>query len=234
RMVGVNIDVTARRRAEEHQRMLVAELDHRVKNILATVSAVASRTQESAAAPAEFVATLAGRIQSMAATHELLSCRQWQGISVRELVRRELAPYMTGSNTDLDGPELTLRPEAGQAVSMVLHELTTNAAKHGALSTDDGRVSVRWFLTANGQARDRVCIEWQEAGGPAVRAPERSGYGMEVIRGLVPYELDGTVDLTFAPAGARCVLTVPVAAPGVCPQPIEAAARHDERLATAS
>ena len=234
RMVGVNIDVTARRRAEEHQRMLVAELDHRVKNVLATVSAVASRTQESAAAPAEFVATLAGRIQSMAATHELLSCRQWQGISVRELVRRELAPYMTGSNTDLDGPELTLRPEAGQAVSMVLHELTTNAAKHGALSTDDGRVSVRWFLTANGQARDRVCIEWQEAGGPAVRAPERSGYGMEVIRGLVPYELDGTVDLTFAPAGARCVLTVPVAAPGGSTQPITAAARHDERLATAS
>jgi PAS domain S-box-containing protein len=212
RMVGVNIDVTARKRAEEHQRILVAELDHRVKNVLATVSAVASRTQGSGTPPAEFMATLAGRIQSMAATHELLSGCQWQGISVRELVRRELAPYVTGSNTDLDGPELTLRPEAGQAASMVLHELTTNAAKHGGLSTDAGRVFVRWYLTTDDLASGRVCIEWQESGGPAVRAPERSGYGMEVIRGVVPYELDGTVDLEFAPGGVRCEITIPVAA----------------------
>ena len=233
RVVGVHIDVTARKRAEEHQRMLVAELDHRVKNVLATVSAVVSRTQETDASPAEFVATLAGRIRSMAETHELLSRRQWQGISVRELVRRELAPYMAGSNTDLDGPELTLRPEAGQAVSMVLHELTTNAAKHGALSNDDGRVSVRWSLTANGQSHDRVRIEWQEACGPAVRTPESCGYGMEVIRGLVPYELDGTVDLAFAPEGVRCTLTFPAAAVGGSSQAIRRPDRHDGRLAAA-
>jgi PAS domain S-box-containing protein len=230
-VVGVNIDVTARKRAEEHQRMLVAELDHRVKNVLATVNAVVSRTQETDASPAEFVATLAGRIRSMAETHELLSRRQWQGISVRELVRRELAPYMTGSNADLDGPELTLRPEAAQAVSMVLHELTTNAAKHGALSNDDGRVSVRWSLMANGQSHDRVRIEWQEACGPAVRTPESCGYGMEVIRGLVPYELDGTVDLVFAPEGLRCTLTFPAAAAGGGAQAIKRPDRHDEHLA---
>ena len=211
RMVGVNIDVTGRRRAEEHQRMLVAELDHRVKNVLATVSAVASRTQDASLSGADFAATLAGRIQSMAATHELLSCRQWKGVAVRELVRRELAPYVTRSNTELDGPELTLRPEAAQAVSMVLHELTTNAAKHGALSTDDGRVSVRWGHVMNGSPEARMRIEWQEAAGPAVRAPKRSGYGMEVIRNLIPYELGGTVDLAFAPGGVRCEIDVPVA-----------------------
>ena len=143
RMVGVDIDVTARRRAEEHQRMLVAELDHRVKNVLATVSAVASQTQDASLSAADFAAKLAGRIQSMAATHELLSGRQWRGISVRELARRELAPYMATNNTALDGPALMLSPDAGQKVSMVLHELTTNAVKHGALSTN-GRISVRW------------------------------------------------------------------------------------------
>jgi PAS domain S-box-containing protein len=212
RIVGVHIDVTARKRAEEHQCMLIAELDHRVKNVLATVSAVASRTQEAGVPPSEFVATLAGRIQSMAATHELLSGHRWEGIALRELVRRELAPYMTGINTELNGPDLTLRPEAAQAVSMVLHELTTNAAKHGALSTDSGRVSVRWLLTARGHAHDQLRIEWQETGGPPVRAPERSGYGTDAIRDLIPYELDGTVDLEFAPQGARCVLNIPVGA----------------------
>jgi len=231
RMVGVNIDVTARKRAEEHQRMLVAELDHRVKNVLATVSAVASRALELDAPPAEFVATLAGRIQSMAATHELLSCRQWRGVSVRELVRRELAPYMSGKNTDLGGPDLTLTPEAGQSVSMVLHELTTNAAKYGAFSTNDGQVSVRWFMTGNAQARSSFCIKWQETGGPSVCVPQRSGYGMEVIHGLVPYELDGKVDLEFAPGGVCCILTIPAAALGGSNLPNSVPVRDDEGLA---
>jgi PAS domain S-box-containing protein len=207
RMVGVNIDVTDRKRAEEHQRMLVAELDHRVKNVLATVSAVASRTQDASLSGADFAARLAGRIQSMAATHELLSCRQWRGISMSELVRRELAPYRAKSNTVISGPDVTLSPEAGQTVSMVLHELTTNAAKHGALSTDDGLVSVRWRRAWNTDAS--LCIEWQETGGPPVKAPRRSSYGSEVIRNLIPYELDGTVDLEFATEGVRCVVNIP-------------------------
>ena len=211
RMVGVNIDVTERRRAEEHQRMLVAELDHRVKNVLATVSAVASRTRNANVSGPDFVIALDDRIQSMAATHELLSCRQWKGISVGELVRRELEPYGTENNTDIRGPELTLSPEAGQAVSMVLHELTTNAAKHGALSTQNGRVSVRWYPALNGNADDHLRIEWQETGGPAVQAPERCGYGTDVIRDLIPYELGGAVDLVFASEGLRCDLSIPVA-----------------------
>jgi PAS domain S-box-containing protein len=210
RVVGVNIDITDRKRAEEQQRMLVAELDHRVKNVLATVSAVASRTQDADVSRAEFVAALSGRIRSMAATHELLSRRQWRGISLKKLVQREVAPYATLTNTDIRGPELTLTPEAGQAVSMVLHELTTNAAKHGALSSPNGRACIRWYRVPNGNADARVCIEWRETGGPAVRVPRKSGYGMEVIRDLIPYELAGTVDLVFAPEGLRCDLNIPV------------------------
>jgi PAS domain S-box-containing protein len=210
RLVGVNIDVTDRKRAEEHQRMLVAELDHRVKNVLATVSAVASRTQDADVSRAEFVAALSGRIRSMAATHELLSRRQWRGISLKKLVQREVAPYATLTNTDISGPELTLAPEAGQGVSMVLHELTTNAAKHGALSSPNGRVCISWYRVRNGNADSRVCIEWRETGGPAVRVPRKSGYGMEVIRDLIPYELGGTVDLEFGSEGVRCDLNIPV------------------------
>jgi two-component sensor histidine kinase len=132
---------------------------------------------------------------------------------MRELVRRELAPYMSGDNADLDGPDLTLGPEAAQALSMALHELTTNAAKHGALSTDDGRVSVRWGRVPNGPLDARVRIEWRETAGPPVRPPEKPGCGMEVIRDLIPYELGGTVELVFAPGGVRCDLDIPLARP---------------------
>ena len=152
RVVGVNIDITERKRAEKQLRVLVAELDHRVKNALATVSAVVSHAQDASGAASDFVAALHGRIRSMAATHQLLSGRRWDGIPLSELVHRELTPYATGNNTAIDGPDVTLSAEAGQAVSMVLHELTTNAAKHGALSVHDGRVSVHWDSEPNGDA----------------------------------------------------------------------------------
>jgi PAS domain S-box-containing protein len=209
RLVGVHIDITERKLAEEHLRMLVAELDHRVKNVLATVSALTSRTQDRRGSVADFAAALDGRIQSMAATHQLLSRQQWKGIPLSDLARRELVPYATHDNIEIDGPDITLKAEAAQAVSMVFHELATNAAKYGALSTPGGRVAVRWYRLQNGNA-DALRVEWQEAGGPAVKAPRRCGYGTEIIRGLLPYELDGKVDLAFATVGVRCRFDVPL------------------------
>ena len=199
--IGVSIDITERKRAEEHQSVLIAELDHRVKNVLATVSAVAGHTLEASSSMSHFVAALDGRIRSMAAAHELLSTRQWQGMPMAELVRRELAAYASNSNTKIDGPEVMLSAEAGQAMAMVIHELVTNAAKHGALSTQSGHVSVRWYRKLNGSAQ--LVLVWQETGGPRVRAPKKSGYGTGVVRDLVPYEFGGTVDLSFAPEGVR-------------------------------
>ena len=133
-MIGVNIDITERKRSQKHQRALIAELDHRVKNVLATVSAVAAHTLDASSSMNHFVTALDGRIRSMASAHELLSIRRWQGIPLAVLVRRELAPYATSNNIEVDGPEVMLSAEAGQAMAMVVHELVTNAAKHGALS----------------------------------------------------------------------------------------------------
>lgn len=209
RVIGVNIDVTQRKRAEEQLRALNAELDHRVKNVLATVSAVAAHTLDPGSSVKDYVDAFHGRLTSMASTHELLSHRAWRGIPLAELLQRELAPYATSNNTEISGPEVILSAEAGQAIAMVLHELTTNAAKYGAFSRREGRVSVRWYWPANRSAPDRLVIEWQEIGGPSVEAPRKSGYGASVIRDLVPYELGGTVDFALAPDGARCRLDIP-------------------------
>jgi PAS domain S-box-containing protein len=206
--VGIVRDISGRKRAEERQRTLVAELDHRVKNALATVSSVVSHTRQGRRSVPDFAAALEGRLSSMAATRELLSARWWQGVSLTELVRRELAPYASRNNTELGGPEVVLRAEAGQAMAMVLHELATNAAKYGALSTKKGRVSVRWDRRLNGHP-PRLVLEWQEMGGPAVAAPGDPSYGMSTIRDLIPYEFGGTVDLVFAPEGVQCRLELP-------------------------
>ena len=210
RAVGVDIDVTERKRADDHQRMLIAELDHRVKNVLATVSAVAACTLDTSSTMEQFVAALDGRIRSMATTHELLSGRGWKGIPLAELLRHQLAPYATSNNMDVKGPDVLLSAGAGQTIGMVFHELTTNAAKYGALSTRNGRLSVRWDWPRNGKVADRLVMEWREIGGPAVKAPGRAGHGMEVIRDLIPYELEGNVDLAFASEGVRCRFDIPV------------------------
>ena len=209
RLVGVSIDITDRKRAEEASKILNAELDHRVKNALATVTAVISHTQQGRRSVADFAAALEGRIRSMAATHELLSSRHWQELSLVELIRRELAPYAASKNTEISGPTVLLKPEAGQALAMVLHELATNAAKYGALSTNKGRVLIQWDRRLNGRPLSNLVLEWREVGGPRVDAPAKSSYGTNTIHDLIPYEFGGTVDLVFAPEGVRCRLELP-------------------------
>ena len=209
RVVGVSIDITERKQVEEQQRTLLAELDHRVKNALATVSAVVSHTQQGSRSVADFAKVLDGRIRSMATTHELLSSHQWQGVSLTALVRRELAPYATCDNIEIDGPGILLKPEAAQAMAMVLHELATNAAKYGALSSKNGRVSIRWDRHLNGHTRPHLAFEWQEGGGPPVVSLGKPSYGMSTIRNLIPYELGGRVDLVLAPEGVQCRLELP-------------------------
>jgi two-component sensor histidine kinase len=186
---------------------LNAELDHRVKNVLATVSAIIDQTRSANSRYSDFVVGLDRRIRSLANTHDLLSRAQWHGVALTEIVQREFAPYGRG-NSELRGPSVTLKAEAAQAVAMVLHELTTNAAKHGAFSKRNGGVLLNWWWRQD-EGRPRLVIDWKEIGGPPVEEPTRSGYGTSVVRELIPFELGGTVELDYPEDGLRCRLEIP-------------------------
>jgi PAS domain S-box-containing protein len=210
RLKGLTRDVTERKRAEERQSLLIAELDHRVKNALACVAAVAQHTRETSRSMDEFTERLLGRIQSMASIHALLSRGRWQGATVADLAHCVLAPCLAEGNATVEGPEVVLGAEATQALAMAIHELVTNAAKHGALSRPEGRVALRWQCRRHADRRRRLVLDWQETDGPPVAPPAQHGYGTSVIRDLIPYELGGAVDLSFAPAGVHCRLDIPL------------------------
>jgi PAS domain S-box-containing protein len=205
RMKGLTVDITERKRADEHQRLLIAELDHRVKNVLARVATVAEYTRQSSSTIDDFIQALDRRIQSMAVAHELLSRGGWQAIRLADIVGSQLAPYATDENTTTGGPDVTLSAAAAEALAMVLQELVTNASKYGALSVAAGRVSVRWEDAVTG-----LKIVWRETGGPPVSIPTEYGYGTSLIRELVPHELGGTVDLAFSSDGVSCAIEIPV------------------------
>jgi PAS domain S-box-containing protein len=209
RMIGVYIDVTERRQSDDHKTLLIAELDHRVKNVLACVVAVAQQSHECSRSAEEFLKMLNGRITSLSNTHALLSSSHWEGVALTELVCSELAFCTKDENAFIEGPAVDLAAEATQPVAMVLHELVTNAAKYGALSNGDGRVSVNWRRQPNGGSGGNLVLAWRETGGPLVVEPNAPGYGTSVIRDLIPYELGGSVDFVLAPEGARCMLEIP-------------------------
>ena len=209
RLKGLTYDITERKRAEEQQRLLVRELDHRVKNVLASVGAVAQRTREGSGSIDEFLQTFDGRIQSMANAHALLSRSHWQGVGLAELVRNELEPCVREGSAQVEGPDVQLSAEATQPIAIVLHELVTNASKYGALSVPDGHITVRWDCQKGDHSGVRLLLEWIETGGPTVVAPSRTGYGTRAIRNLVPYELGGAVELFFDATGVRCRIEIP-------------------------
>jgi PAS domain S-box-containing protein len=206
---GAVHDLSNRKQAEERQRILVAELDHRVKNILAQVAAVAASTRQGSRSFDEFLGSLNGRLQSMAAAHGLLSKEAWQGVGLATLVKSQVAPYSSGTNVKLSGVDLILPAAETQALAMVLHELITNAAKYGALSTPGGEISASWNQRTNGNGAS-LMFEWREHGGPDVASESPTGYGTNLIRELVPHELGGVVNLVFAPEGLRCTIEIPL------------------------
>ena len=214
-VVASGEDITDRRAAEERQALLVREVDHRAKNALAVAQSVVRLTR--ADSPRDFAAAVEGRIGAMARAHTLLARERWGGGDVRELVEAELEPFAAEGRFSASGPPARLAPEAVQAFSMVLHELATNAAKHGALSAPGGRVRVDWAVTEGGGLR----LAWGESGGPPLlpggQQPPRRGFGSRLVAATVAGQLGGAVACEWRPAGLRCEFTVAadrVAAPG--------------------
>jgi two-component sensor histidine kinase len=186
-------------------------LNHRVRNTLTTVQSLARQARRDE----DRGERLEGRILALSKTHDLLSRDDWEGASLRTVLENELAPFRDDQahRFGLDGTDLDLPPRYVLALGMTVHELTTNAAKYGALSTDAGRVDVAWNVVVAESGARRLTLEWREHGGPPVREPGRRGFGTRLITGGVSRELGGVVDLVFEPGGLRCSLDVPLDEP---------------------
>ncbi len=209
-MLGIVCNIDTRKAAERQAQLLLSELDHRVKNILATVSSVVSQTLSSADTPENFAAGLEGRISALSRAHSGLTQNGGGGGALGDIVKTELEAYGDGGHRiKIDGPEVLLTPKASLAFSMAIHELCTNAAKYGALSTATGRLDVAWErLRGSDPAVLRVV--WSETSGPTVEPPTRRGFGTTLIERALAYEFDATVERVFLPSGLRCVIELPL------------------------
>jgi PAS domain S-box-containing protein len=215
RVVGSLIDVTERKRAEEQQQLLIHELNHRVKNTLATVQSLAAQTMRSAASLKEFTAAFEARLFALSKTHNLLTDGAWAGASLRALLEVEVEPYAQGGDSgrfSLAGMhDVHLGPRAAVALGLAFHELATNAAKYGALSNDDGSIAVMWNLEhAEAEQQLLLHLVWTERGGPAVEKPRRRGFGTRLIERGIGSELGGEVAIEHRPEGLVCEMRVPL------------------------
>lgn len=201
------MDRTESFRAQQRQRLLIDELNHRVKNALATVQSIAAQTLRGTSDTAETRKAFEARIIALAKAHSMLSERSWDDTEIGQLVAQELAAYDAGQ-LDLGGPDLMLNAKATIALALLFHELATNAAKHGALSTPAGRLAVSW----REDGADSLAIDWTESGGPPVSSPARKGFGTRMLNTVVTGELGGELEATYDPAGFHARLTIPRAA----------------------
>lgn len=211
-VVGAASDVTEQKRAEERQKLMMRELDHRVKNNLATVLALIDTTARTAGTVAAFRETLRGRIESLTSVHALLARSRWRGVSVGDLARLVLSPFVPRGRDSVEvlGGEAAIAPSAASPLCMALHELATNAAKHGALSAPEGRVVVHAREKAGENGEAGLEIEWIESGGPPTSAPGRRGVGLSLIEGLARHELGGRAESAFLPGGVRWTFWLPL------------------------
>ncbi|MBS0409625.1 MAG: PAS domain-containing protein, partial [Proteobacteria bacterium] len=214
RLIGVVQDITERRADDELRASMVAELDHRVKNVLASVQSMALQSARKTASLDVFLKTFAGRLEAMASAHTLLTATRWRGAEIGNIAAAELGGLAPGQ-AHWQGPEIVLNPRATNALTLALHELATNAVKYGALSTEAGRVDVSWAPVVGGGFE----LVWQERGGPPVIVPQKRGFGCTLLERVTGRELGGSAVLEFRPAGVRALLRADASALASAPAP---------------
>jgi PAS domain S-box-containing protein len=210
RLVNVVGDITDRKLSEQHTELVMRELTHRAKNLLAVILSIATQTGRSTSTVEDFHERFSSRLQGLAASHDLLVLRSWQGAAIGEIAQSQLAPFVDAGadRLQLSGPDVMVTPRAAEAIGLALHELATNAVKHGALSGANGTVTIAWTRIPGTQD---LRLTWTERGGPAVTPPTRKGFGHIVCERVVADLLGGDVAMDFAPEGARWQLSVPMA-----------------------
>jgi PAS domain S-box-containing protein len=211
RTLGVALDITEMKKAEEHQQLLINELNHRVKNTLATVQSIASQSLRNAGTASEARDAVEGRLFALSRAHDVLTRENWDGAYLREVVQEAIAPFQGHGHSrfDLHGQDVRLPPRIALAVAMALQELGTNAVKYGALSNPTGRIAISWSITKQAGGM-KLELAWKEKGGPPVVEPSRRGFGTRLIERSLAQELNGDVTIAFAPTGVVCTIHAPL------------------------
>lgn len=202
RVVGTAVDITERKEAEARQVLLAREVDHRARNALAVIQSIIRLTR--GISVEEYVAAIEGRIKALARAHTLLSDSRWEGADLATLAGEELDPYRAADKVVIEGPDISLHPSTAQGLALALHELATNAAKHGALSSVNGKLSLTWQLRP-----EALVLHWEEIGGPPVVEPAARSFGLRVIRASIEQQLSGEVKFDWEPRGLRCDFSIP-------------------------
>jgi PAS domain S-box-containing protein len=210
RFPGIAVDITERKKAEEHRELLINELNHRVKNTLATVQSIASQTLRNADTTEAARSAMEARLLALSRAHDVLTRENWEGAGLIEIVREAMAPYRheRENRLHMEGPDVRLSPRMALAIAMALQELATNAVKYGALSNANGEVRVAWSVERKGEKR--LHLTWSETNGPRVEPPKRRGFGSRLIERSLAQDLNGEAQITFAPAGIICTVDAPV------------------------
>ncbi|WP_445504425.1 CHASE domain-containing protein [Microvirga sp. G4-2] len=211
RVVGIHQDITERKRWEEHQLLLINELNHRVKNTLATVQSIAGQTLRNASSMEQVREDLEGRLFALSRVHNVLTRENWEGANLREVVEQAIKPYRQHDDDHFDvvGDDARLSPRMALAIALALQELATNAVKYGALSNATGLVRISWRITGSAADR-RLVLHWEEAGGPVVNPPVHRGFGSRLIERSFAMELGGRATMEFRPEGVRCTVDAPL------------------------
>jgi PAS domain S-box-containing protein len=212
-LYGIRVvrDISGRKQAEEHQQVLIHELNHRVKNTLATVQSIASQTLRTTATPEQAREAIESRLLALSRAHDVLTRQNWEGAYLRDIISEAIEPYQNQEQCQVQwhGPEIQVQPRTALALSMAIHELATNAVKYGALSNEGGEVRIIW-LTDHTSSPPHLLLRWEEKGGPTVQAPVRKGFGSRLIERSLAQDLNGDVRIEYHPSGLICTVEAPL------------------------